>query len=62
MVDASEAAAREAKIADLKRQIAAGGYETPEKIEAALDAFLDDYERGQVRPGEDREPKPGRPK
>ncbi len=62
MVDASEAAAREAKIADLKRQIAAGSYETPEKIEAALGAFLDDYERGEVRPGEDRESTPGRPK
>ena len=62
MVDASEEKEREARIAELKRQIAAGSYETPEKIEAALDAFLDDHQRGEVRPGKDRAPVPGRPK
>ena len=62
VVDASESTRREAKIADLKRQIERRTYETPEKMEAALDAFLDDYVRGAVQPGEDRPPQPSRPK
>jgi hypothetical protein len=35
-----EAAAREAKIAELKRLIISGNYETMEKLEDAVDAFL----------------------
>lgn len=40
MVRAIEAAARDAKIAELKRLITSGHYETLEKLEEAVDAFL----------------------
>jgi hypothetical protein len=40
MAHPAEAAAREAKIAELKRLITAGIYETQEKLEDAVDAFL----------------------
>jgi hypothetical protein len=40
MVRSAETAAREAKIAELKRLITAGTYETLEKLEEAVDAFL----------------------
>jgi hypothetical protein len=40
MAHSAEAAAREAKIAELKRLITAGKYETLEKLEDAVDAFL----------------------
>ncbi|MEX0676517.1 MAG: hypothetical protein WD063_05545 [Pirellulales bacterium] len=40
MARSAEAAAREAKIAELKRLITAGTYETLEKLEEAVDAFL----------------------
>jgi hypothetical protein len=40
MAHAVESAAREAKIAELKRLITAGTYETLEKLEDAVDAFL----------------------
>ncbi len=40
MTRALEVAAREAKIAELKRLITAGTYETLEKLEEAVDAFL----------------------
>jgi hypothetical protein len=36
----AEAAARQAKIAELKRLITAGKFETTEKLEEAVDAFL----------------------
>jgi hypothetical protein len=36
----AELAARQAKIAELKRLIIAGKYETMEKLEDAVDAFL----------------------
>jgi hypothetical protein len=36
----AEAAARQAKIAELKRLITAGKFETIEKLEEAVDAFL----------------------
>ena len=32
---------RAARIAEIRRQIAAGTYDTPERMEAVLDAFLD---------------------
>jgi len=41
MVKTNATAARAMKIAEIKRQIAAGVYETAEKIDHALDAFLD---------------------
>ncbi len=40
MARSAETAAREAKIAELKRLITAGTYETLEKLEEAVDAFL----------------------
>ncbi|MGE3809803.1 MAG: hypothetical protein AB7K24_34495 [Gemmataceae bacterium] len=40
MAQSVESAAREAKIAELKRLITAGTYETLEKLEDAVDAFL----------------------
>jgi hypothetical protein len=40
MAQSVEIAAREAKIAELKRLITAGTYETLEKLEDAVDAFL----------------------
>ena len=40
MVRSTEVDAREAKITELKRLITAGTYETLEKLEDAVDAFL----------------------
>ena len=40
MIRSAGATAREAKIAELKRLITAGHYETLEKLEEAVDAFL----------------------
>ena len=31
------------RVADIRRQIADGSYETPEKLDAALDRFLDQF-------------------
>ena len=41
MVRSDTNAAREMRIAEIKRQIAVGVYETPEKLEHAIEAFLD---------------------
>lgn len=40
MAHSAEVAAREAKIAELKRLITAGTYETLEMLEDAVDAFM----------------------
>lgn len=40
MARSAEATARDAKIAELKRLITTGTYETIEKLEEAVDAFL----------------------
>jgi len=40
MVRSIDKAAREVKIAEIKRQIAAGTYDSPDKMEKAIDAFL----------------------
>ena len=40
MTRIAETAAREAKIVELKRLITSGNYETLEKLEDAVDAFL----------------------
>jgi hypothetical protein len=40
MAHSAERAARELKIAELKRLITAGTYETIDKLEDAVDAFL----------------------
>jgi len=31
------------RVADLRRQIASGNYDTPDKLDAALSRFLDDF-------------------
>jgi hypothetical protein len=36
-----QSTARDLRLAEIRRQIAAGTYETPDKLSAALDAFLD---------------------
>lgn len=38
--------ARAARIAEIRRQIAAGEYDTPERMGAALEAFLDSDDAG----------------
>jgi hypothetical protein len=49
MVRSAEAAARDATIAELKRLITAGTYETLEKLEEAVDAFLwSEHDRRQL--------------
>ena len=42
--ESTGALARRARIKDIRHQIAAGTYETPDKIEAAVKAFLDSAE------------------
>ena len=59
MVDAPSTKARAIKIADIKRQIAAGTYDTPERLAEALDRFLDSEDSGVDRPAGES---PNRPK
>jgi hypothetical protein len=48
MTHSAESAAREAKIAELKRLITSGHYETLEKLEDAVDSFLwNEHDRQQ---------------
>lgn len=49
MVDSSGETGRELKIAEIKRQIASGTYETTDKVEAAVEEIIDRYERDQLR-------------
>jgi hypothetical protein len=42
---------RAALVAEIRSQIAAGTYDTPEKWEAALDRLLDRLESQEARPG-----------
>ena len=51
MTRSLEVAARDAKVAELKRLITAGTYETLEKLEEAVDAFLWS-ERDRLQPRE----------
>jgi len=41
---------RSERIAAIRREIAAGTYETPEKLSAALDAFLKEAEKEDPPP------------
>ncbi len=49
-----EQVARQQRIAVIKRQIEDGTYETPARLDAALEAFLDDASQGCLTPGSDR--------
>jgi len=56
MTRSSEAVARDVKIAELKRLITSGLYETQEKLEDAVDAFLwSEHDRLQQMQTERRE-------
>ena len=53
MMRDAEMAAREAKIAELKRLITSGTFETLEKLEDAVDAFLwSEVDRLQIQQGQ----------
>jgi anti-sigma28 factor (negative regulator of flagellin synthesis) len=49
---------RSQRIAELKRQIAAGTYETPGKLQSAVEALLGDFAEGKLTPGQDRPTQP----
>ena len=44
MVEAEHEVGREWKIAEIKKQIAAGTYDTPDKIDAAVDKMLGQFD------------------
>jgi anti-sigma28 factor (negative regulator of flagellin synthesis) len=52
MMDDGQADARRDKIARIKQQIAAGSYETPQRLEAAVEALLDRWQLDADSPGE----------
>jgi len=58
-LDASD---RQSRIAEIRSQIAAGAYETPEKLEQAIEGFLDRLASGgrpvKSNPNPDPKPKP----
>lgn len=54
----SDSSDRQARLAKIRREIAAGSYETPEKLDRAVDALLDRLNSGELPP---LSPKP-RPK
>lgn len=43
VADSADSDIRVDRVADIRRQIASGTYDTPEKLDAALDKFLDQY-------------------
>lgn len=53
---------RAAHLADLKRQIAAGTYDTDWRLSLALDAMLDDFERDGGLECDDPSPRPRQPR
>jgi hypothetical protein len=56
---AETASVREARLAEIRRQIRAGTYETRERLSAAIDAILEDFAdqpdgaSGPMFPGQD---------
>ena len=48
MVEAKRETGREWKIAELKQQIAAGVYDTPDKIDAAVDEIMRRHEEDRL--------------
>ena len=59
---AHNSTAKDLRIAEIRRQIAAGTYETPDKLSAALDAFLCSQERTDETDGDEGGPKAPRPR
>jgi hypothetical protein len=53
---------RAAHLAELKRQIAAGTYDTEWRLSLALDAMLDDYDRGGNLESDERSGRPRQPR
>jgi hypothetical protein len=47
---AESAAARQSRLDQIKRDIAAGRYETPERLDAAVDAFIHREAKGNAGP------------
>lgn len=54
MVRPVDKVAREVKIAEIKRQIAAGTYDSPERLEKAVEKFLDAQSREASGPNKPR--------
>lgn len=54
--------ARELRIAEIRRQIAADTYETPDKLSTALDAFLSSQERADNSDDSENRPSAVRPR
>lgn len=44
MISRAQSETRDERLGRIQRQIADGSYETPEKLEAAIDAFLERHE------------------
>ena len=44
----SDHQSRDARLAEIRQQLAEGTYETPEKLEAAVDVILDRYEQDDL--------------
>jgi hypothetical protein len=59
---ARNSTAKDMRIAEIRRQIAAGSYETPDKLSAAIDAFLCQQERTDDSDGSERASIPPRPR
>lgn len=53
----SDSADRQARIAEIRRQIAAGTYETPAKLDRAVEALLDRLNSAKISPASSK-PKP----
>ena len=51
---AEKSSDRAARLAEIRRQIAAGTYETPERLSAAVDALLEDLEGRETSADKDR--------
>ncbi|REJ69279.1 MAG: hypothetical protein DWQ31_05255 [Planctomycetota bacterium] len=56
MISRAVSETREERLARIRQEIAAGTYETPEKLEAAVDAFLQRQadDEAASRPGQPR--------
>ncbi|HUY92410.1 MAG TPA: flagellar biosynthesis anti-sigma factor FlgM [Pirellulales bacterium] len=52
-----DASDRQTRIAEIRRQIAAGTYETPKKLELAVEILLDRFAAGEI-PAPQPKPRP----